>query len=81
MKMVDKEKDVFEQQKVIEGENPKMLEHAIDADEAMKAYSDHEGGIVALDESTNKRLLRKIDMNILPVWLPRISWEFIMPNN
>ena len=67
MKMVDKEKDVPEQQKVIQSENPKMLKHSNDADEAMKAYSDHEGGIIALDESTKKRLLRKIDMNILPV--------------
>lgn len=72
---MDKEKAVLEQQKVIQGENPKMLKHSNDADEAMKAYSEQEGGIAALDESTNKRLLRKIDMKILPVWLPRISWN------
>ncbi len=45
----------------------KILKHANDADEAMKAFVGHEGEILILDEATNKRLLRKIDMNILPV--------------
>jgi len=42
-----------------------VLKHAYDADEAMKAFAD--GEIEVLDEATNKRLLRKIDLNIMPV--------------
>lgn len=45
----------------------KVLKHAHDADEAMKAFVGHEGEIIRLDEATNKRLLRKIDMNLMPV--------------
>lgn len=44
-----------------------VLKHAGDADEAMKAFAGHEGEIVELDEATNKRLLRKIDMHLMPV--------------
>ena len=44
-----------------------VLKHANDADEAMKAFEGHNGEVLVMDEATNKRLLRKIDMNILPV--------------
>ncbi len=44
-----------------------VVKHANDADEAMKAFEGHAGEILILDEATNKRLLRKIDLNILPV--------------
>ena len=44
-----------------------ILKHANDADEAMKAFADHEGDVLVLDEATNKRLLRKIDLNLMPV--------------
>lgn len=52
-----------------EGAGPpvKILKHAKDADEAMKAFEGHEGQILVLDEATNKRLLRKIDLNLMPV--------------
>lgn len=46
-----------------------VLKHANDADEAMKAFTSHEGEVLVLDEATNKRLLRKIDRNLMPVWL------------
>jgi ACS family allantoate permease-like MFS transporter len=46
-----------------------ITKHAKDADEAMKAFVGLEGEILVLDEATNKRLLRKIDLNILPVRL------------
>lgn len=42
-----------------------VFKHAYDADEAMKAFADGEIGV--LDEATNKRLLRKIDLHIMPV--------------
>lgn len=45
----------------------KVLKHAHDADEAMKAFVGHEGEVIRLAEATNKRLLRKIDMNLMPV--------------
>ena len=44
-----------------------VMKHANDADEAMKAFQGHEGEILVLDEATNKRLLRKIDRNLMPV--------------
>lgn len=44
-----------------------VLKHANDADEAMKAFEGHGGELLLLDEATNKRLLRRIDQNILPV--------------
>ncbi|MCJ1239140.1 hypothetical protein MMC14_007133 [Varicellaria rhodocarpa] len=52
----------------VPGEAPIMiLKHANDADEAMKAFSGYEGDILVLDEATNKRLLRKIDLHLMPV--------------
>ena len=44
-----------------------ILTHGLDADEALKAFIGHEGESIVLDEATNKRLLRKIDLNIMPV--------------
>lgn len=45
----------------------RILKHSNDADEAMKASEGHEGEVLRIDEATNKRLLRKIDMNIMPL--------------
>ncbi len=47
-----------------------ILKHGIDADEALKAFMGYDVGELVLDEETNKRLLRKIDWNIMPVSLP-----------
>ena len=44
-----------------------ILKHSHDADEAMKAFMSHEGPVLELDEATNRRLLRKIDWNLMPV--------------
>jgi len=41
--------------------------HKIDADEAMKAFEGHEGEILVLDDATNKRLLRSIDLHLMPL--------------
>ena len=43
----------------------KILKHAHDADEAMNAFEGHEK--LHVDETTNKRLLKKIDWNIMPL--------------
>lgn len=42
--------------------------HDIDADEAMKAIGSA-GDTIIIDEETNRRLLRKIDLNLMPVRL------------
>ena len=38
-----------------------------DVDEAMKAFGDYQGQIIPIDEATNKRLLRRIDLHLMPV--------------
>jgi MFS transporter, ACS family, allantoate permease len=43
----------------------KVFEHSHDADEAMKAFES--GEIIEIDEATNKRLLRTIDLHLLPL--------------
>ena len=45
----------------------KILKHSHDADEALKALQGGDGRPLVLDEATNKRILRKIDFNLLPV--------------
>ena len=45
----------------------KILKHANDADEALKAFEGHEGQIFEIDAATNKRILRRIDWNLIPV--------------
>ena len=45
----------------------RVLKHSHDADEAMKAFEGYEGEVAIIDEATNKRLLRKIDLNIMPL--------------
>ena len=37
------------------------------ADEAMKAFEGDDAHPIVLDEATNKRLLRKIDLHIMPL--------------
>ncbi|THW87072.1 putative MFS allantoate transporter [Aureobasidium pullulans] len=48
------------------GVSEKILQHSNDADDAMKAFA-AVGEVIELDEETNKRLLRKIDWNIMPL--------------
>ena len=49
------------------GAPQRVLQHVNDADEAMKAFEGHEGEVLLMDAATNKRLLKKIDLNIMPV--------------
>lgn len=46
-----------------------ILKHSHDADEAMKAFQGAQGQVIEIDAATNKRLLRKIDWNLMPVRL------------
>ena len=43
----------------------KIFKHSHDADEAMKAFES--GEIIEIDEATNKRLLKIIDRNLIPL--------------
>jgi MFS transporter, ACS family, allantoate permease len=43
----------------------KILNHSHDADEAMKAFES--GEIIEIDDAANKRLLRIIDRNLMPL--------------
>jgi MFS transporter, ACS family, allantoate permease len=45
----------------------KLLKHSHDADAALKAFEGLEGQTIELTEETNKRLLRKIDLHLMPV--------------
>lgn len=38
-----------------------------DADVALKAFANYQEQVTEIDEATNKRLLRKIDWNLMPV--------------
>lgn len=51
----------------------KILKHSHDADAALKAFEGYEGQTIELTEETRKRLLRKIDMHLMPVSLPIAS--------
>ena len=44
-----------------------FIKHKIDADEAMKAFEGHEGEVLVLDDATNRRLLRSIDLHLMPL--------------
>ena len=43
----------------------KIMEHSHDADEAMKAFAN--GEKIEIDEATNKRLVRRIDLHLMPL--------------
>jgi MFS transporter, ACS family, allantoate permease len=63
----EEEKDIDVGTATDEGAPQRILHHKIDADEALKAFAGHEGEHIELDEATNRRLLRKIDLNLMPV--------------
>jgi ACS family allantoate permease-like MFS transporter len=44
-----------------------ILAHSHDADEALKAFASHQGEVIHIDEATNKRLLRRIDLYMMPI--------------
>ena len=71
--IADKRLDVTtmgEEERSKEGEEEAPFDHGLRADEAMKAFDDVHSGDLDLDEATENRLLRKIDLIILPVRRP-----------
>ena len=63
----DIEKTAIESVKDERGVTEAILKHGLDADEALQAFVGREGQALELDEATNRRLLRKIDWNIMPL--------------
>lgn len=47
--------------------DPTLEKHAHDADEAMKAFEDLHGEAIELDQPTNRRLLKTIDWQMMPI--------------
>jgi ACS family allantoate permease-like MFS transporter len=45
----------------------KILKHSHDADEALKAFASYQGEVLHIDAETNKRLLRRIDLHLMPL--------------
>jgi ACS family allantoate permease-like MFS transporter len=41
-----------------------------DGDEALKAFAGHEGEIIEITPEAERKLLRKIDLNLMPVQAP-----------
>jgi ACS family allantoate permease-like MFS transporter len=41
-----------------------------DGDEALKAFAGHEGEVIVMTPEAEKKLLRKIDLNLMPVRSP-----------
>lgn len=58
------EKDAVRNTSLVRDE---VLKHSHDEDEAMKAFAELEGVSLEIDESTNKRLRRLIDFNLVPI--------------
>lgn len=54
-----------------------VLKHSHDADEALKAFMGHEGEVIHIDEETNKRLLRTIDWNLMPLMCVVYGMNFL----
>lgn len=44
-----------------------ILKHSHDADVALQAFQSYEGQVIEVDEATNRRLLRIIDWNLIPL--------------
>lgn len=44
-----------------------ILKHSHDADAALQAFKSYEGTVIEIDDETNRRLLRKIDWNLMPI--------------
>lgn len=63
------EKELSAPPAYIDAERNRILKHSHDADEALKAFEGRDGQIIELDEATNRRLLRRIDWNLMPVSL------------
>lgn len=54
-----------------------ILKHSHDADEALKAFQGHEGEVIHIDEATNKRLLKRIDWNLMPILCVIYGLQFL----
>ena len=55
----------FDEKRRLSAANETILKHSHDVDEAMKAFES--GEIIEIDQATNKRLLKIIDRNLIPL--------------
>lgn len=55
----------------------KLVKHRTDADEAMKAFEELQGEAIELDEATNRRLVRTIDLHIMPIMCLVYAMNFL----
>jgi len=49
----------------------KVTRYKHDGDEALKAFAGHEGETIVLTPEAQRKLLRKIDLNLMPVGFPQ----------
>ncbi|KAL1966662.1 hypothetical protein VTN77DRAFT_3859 [Rasamsonia byssochlamydoides] len=63
----DPEKQPAQREDVVAAISKTILQHSHDGDEALKAFIGHEGEVFVIDEATNRRLLRIIDWNLIPI--------------
>lgn len=54
----------------------KLVKHT-DGDEAMKALDELQGEAIAIDDATNRRLLRRIDLHIMPIMCLVYAMNFL----
>lgn len=54
----------------------KLVKHT-DGDEAMKAFDELQGEAIELDDATNRRLLRRIDLHIMPIMCLVYAMNFL----
>ncbi|KAF2794587.1 MFS general substrate transporter [Melanomma pulvis-pyrius CBS 109.77] len=59
--------DVPHSPEITKGVDTKILKHSHDADAAMKAFEGMNGQVIELSEESNKALLRKIDLHLMPI--------------
>lgn len=56
----------------------KLVKHThTDGDEAMKAFDELQGEAIELDDATNRRLLRRIDLHIMPIMCLVYAMNFL----
>ena len=55
----------------------KLVKDTTNADEAMKAFEELQGEAIELDEATNRRLVRTIDLHIMPIMCLVYAMNFL----
>lgn len=67
MTNADPEKQPAQREDTVAAVSKTIIKHSHDGDEALKAFIGREGEVIEIDEATNRRLLRIIDWNLIPI--------------